>query len=164
MVMIPGYTYSFVADERDFWFVKTDSGGKLEWSKTYGGTRDEGAHSLVETSDGGYALSGYRISSDSPYRDFWFVKTDANGNIQWNQTYGGAGHEWAHSLVELSDGGYVLAGSTSSFGAGSYDFWLIRSDAQGIPEFPPWTILPLITVVALAFIFFRRKLSKKRLL
>jgi hypothetical protein len=68
--------------------------------------------------------------------DFWLVKTDALGNEEWNRTYGGAKNDFANSVVQMSDGGYAIAGDTLSFGAGDYDFWLIKTNSQGVPEFP----------------------------
>lgn len=84
---------------------------------------------MVETSDGGYAFSGWTNLFDA--LDFWLVKTDANGNMQWNKTYGGPGYEWAWALVQTGDGGYALAGFTDSFDAGNPDFWLVKTDASG---------------------------------
>jgi hypothetical protein len=110
-------------------FVKTDELGDLEWNKTYGGI----ACSLVATSDGGYALAGANYSTATNY-DFWLAKTDALGNIQWNRTYGGTGEDVAYSLVASTDGGYVLAGDTWSFGDGGADFWLVKTDANGVVE------------------------------
>jgi len=105
---------------------------------------------LVETSDGGYALTGSGL----------FVKTDGYGNVEWNQTYGGAHVEAAYALVVTSDGGYALAGYTRSFGAGYEDFWLVKTDAQGIPEFPSWTILPLLLFATVVVIIYKHKLPK----
>jgi predicted secreted protein len=96
------------------------------WSKTYGRTGEDEAYSLVQTSDGGYALAGETQSFGSGGRDFWLVKTDSNGKTQWNKTYGGTGDDWAQALVQTGDGGYALAGTTGSFGAGDYDLWLVR--------------------------------------
>ena len=101
------------------------------WSQTYGGAGQEVAHSLVETSDGGYALAGYTNSSGAGESDFWLGKIDAYGNMEWSQTYGGTEDDYAHSLVKTSDGGYAIAGWTNSFGAGSWDFWLIKTDGSG---------------------------------
>lgn len=95
--------------------------GQMEWNKTYGGSANvEEARSMVQTSDGGYALAG--VTATASERDFWFVKTDANGNELWNKTYGGTSYDEAYSVVKCSDGGYALAGYTDSFGAGSSDF------------------------------------------
>jgi len=128
---LAGYTYSFGAGYADFWLVKTDNYGNMEWSRTYGGAGSDRAHSLVETSDGGYAIAGYTGSFGAGDSDFWLVKTDANGNMEWNQTYGGAESDCAYSLVEASDGGFALAGYTYSFGSGKDDFWLVKTDRYG---------------------------------
>ena len=127
-------TWRSDASDFDFWLVKTDEFGSMEWNKTYGGTNDDVAFSLVATSDGGYALAGYATFLGEGSEDVWLVKTDANGNMEWNNTYGG-GHPWwndeAYSLVETSDGGYALAGSTQSPGTGSVNCWLLKTDGYG---------------------------------
>jgi len=129
---LAGYAYpSGSIDFDDFLLVKIDSSGSVQWSKTYGGTRDDEAYSVVQTSDEGYALAGCTWSYGAGGGDFWLVKTDANGNVQWRKTYGGIGWDEAHSVVQTSDGGYAIAGITLSFGAGSYDFWLVKTDASG---------------------------------
>ena len=130
------------------------------WSKTYGGEGEEVAHSLVETSDGGFALAGYTNSYGAGFDDFWLVKTDANGNMEWSQTYGGVEPDEANSLIQTSDGGYAIAGYTMSFGAGDSDFWLIKTDNQGIPEFPSWTILPLFVTATLIGILVRKRVMR----
>jgi hypothetical protein len=102
------------------------------WSQTYGGTEDELALSVIATSDGGYALTGWVRYSGAGGSDFWLVKTDSNGAMEWNRTYGGAKSDEAHSLVETADGGYAIAGFTS--GAEYRNFWLVKTDANGIME------------------------------
>ena len=113
----------------DAWLVKTDELGNMEWNKTYG-TEDnyDGAYSLVESSDGGYALAGYRSYGALSGWDVWLVKTDASGNMLWNKTFWhpGSDSDWVRSLVETSDGGYVLAGCKNN-----RDFWLIKTDSLG---------------------------------
>ena len=128
-----GSATSLGAGMTDFWLVKTDSWGNVQWNKTYGGANVDIAYSLIQTDDSGYALTGYTQSfSVGGYRDFWLVKTDAAGTEQWNQTYGGASNnDEAWSLVQTGDGGYALAGYTTSYGAGSSDFWLVKTDAAG---------------------------------
>jgi hypothetical protein len=128
---IAGYTRSYGAGNADFWLVKTDASGNALWNKTYGGTGEDYAYALVRTSDGGYALAGGTGSFGAGGYDAWLVKTDASGNMQWNKTYGGASDDWAYALVQTSDGGYAIAGYTDSYGAGSSDFWLIKTDASG---------------------------------
>jgi hypothetical protein len=108
------------------------AGASLElWSQTYGGTRSDSAEAMVQTSDGGFALAGYTKSFGAGSYDFWLVKTDEYGNMEWNQTYGGTWIDIAYALVETSDGGYAIAGSTESFGAGRRDFWLVKTDGDG---------------------------------
>ncbi len=124
----------------DFWLVKTDSAGIMQWNQTYGGTDADMARSLVETFDGGYALAG----------GHWFVKTDALGNMEWNKTYVG----YARALVAASDGGYAIGGIDNS------DFWLVKTDEFGVvPEYSSWFV-PALVLTASAFII----INKKRLL
>jgi len=126
-----GNTYSFGAGVDDFWLVKTDAGGNVEWNQTYGGANTELANSVIQTSDGGYAIAGWAQSFGAGGHDFWLIKTDQIGNMQWNQTYGGAYDDNAYSVIQTSDGGYAIAGGTSSSGAGGTDFWLIKTDETG---------------------------------
>ncbi len=158
-----GSTCSFGAGNHDSWLVKTDASGNMEWNQTYGGTEADGTTSLIQTSDGGYALLGSTESFGAGANDFWLVKTDASGNMQWNQTYGGTGSDIASSLIETSDGGYALAGYTYSNGAEKSDLWLVKTDEQGvIPEFPSWIILPLFLIATLFAIAIKKKLFHPR--
>jgi hypothetical protein len=116
---------------QDAWLVKTDGSGNMQWNQTYGGIGNDLAAALVQTSDGGYALAGLTRSFGAGNLDAWLVKTDTDGNVQWNKAYGGTYYEFAHALVQMSDGGYALAGRTNSSGAGDYDFWLVKTDAHG---------------------------------
>jgi hypothetical protein len=131
---IAGYTNSSGADNYDFWLIKTDTDGNVEWNRTYGGPEADRAYSLALTSDGGYAMTGSTWSFGAGSSDFWLVKTDELGNVEWNQTYGGTGTDEANSVFATSDGGYAIAGHTNSFGAGQRDFWLVKTDSSGIME------------------------------
>ena len=131
---ILGDTSSFGAGGSDFWLIKTDADGNMQWNKTYGGTGTETSGDMCLTSDGGYAMSGYTTSIGAGGQDFWLVKTDAAGNMLWNKTYGGTGNEYAYHVEQSLDGGYALLGQTNSFGAGNNDFWLVKTDASGIME------------------------------
>jgi len=126
---IAGYTYSYGAGNADFWLVKTDSTGNMQWQKTYGGTNFDEAYDLVQTGDGGYAIAGLTSSFGAGSYDFWLVKTDAAGNMQWNKTYGGTSDDGAYSLVQTSDGGYAMAGYTLS--TGEQSAWLVKTDDNG---------------------------------
>jgi hypothetical protein len=121
-------------DHEDVLLLKTDAYGNKEWSRLYGGSEEERYPEVVQTSDGGFALLCTTYSFGAGYADFWFIKTDEFGNMEWNQTYGGAEMDIPTSLLQLTDGSFVLAGSTMSFGNGGYDFWLIKTDDHGNVE------------------------------
>lgn len=129
-----GFTESFGNGNGDFWLVKTDSSGHAEWNHTYGGIGWDDPYSIIQTTDGGFVLTGSTESYGSGSNDFWLIKTDASGHAEWNQTYGGMEWDWAHTAIQMADGGFVIGGSTLSYGAGSQDFWLIRTDANGLVE------------------------------
>jgi hypothetical protein len=131
---VAGYTNSYGAGWSDVWLVKTDASGTLQWNQTYGGTVTDVGFSVVETSDGGYAIAGYTFSYGAGSADVWLVKTDANGNEQWNQTYGGTSADEGYSVVETVDGGYAVAGYTTSYGTGSADVWLVKTDSAGMVQ------------------------------
>ncbi|MGD8565963.1 MAG: hypothetical protein PVF96_06415 [Candidatus Bathyarchaeota archaeon] len=128
---IAGVTRSFGAGAEDFWLVKTDSNGNTQWSRTYGGTAQDNLMDLTQTLDGGYALVGHTQSFGFGFWDWWFVKTDSNGNHQWNTTFGGIGDDRLQHLAQTSDLGYILCGYTNSHGAGNYDYWLIKTNTLG---------------------------------
>ena len=128
--------------------VKTNSSGNMEWYQTYGLSTVNDATSGIQTSDGGYAITGYTANStNSAIVKTWLVKTDARGNPQWNQTYGGEGVNIAGAIAEANNGGYALGGYTNSTGAGEEDFWLIKTDANGVVAGAP-TSSPVPTTSA----------------
>jgi hypothetical protein len=132
--VLVGFTSSYGVGDWDFWLVKTNVDGNMLWHQTYGGTSGEGAFSLIQTADSGFAIAGATISYGVGDYDFWLVKTTADGTSQWNKTYGGTGNDQASSLVQTDDGGFALAGTTSSYGAGSGDFWLVKTTADGTSQ------------------------------
>jgi hypothetical protein len=132
--VVSGDTKSFGAGDKDFWLLKVDADGNMEWNKTYGGTSRDYHTFMCQTSDGGYALAGDTTSFGAGNKDFWLVKTDTDGNMEWNMTYGGTAIETEPALCLTSDGGYALAGYTISFGAGSQDGWLVKTDTDGNME------------------------------
>jgi hypothetical protein len=129
--IVAGSTYSFSAGLNDIFLIKTDANGNISWAKTYGGTNYDNAFSIQQTSDGGYIVAGFTGSFGAGAWDLFLIKTDANGNIQWAKTYGGTGDDKAYSVQQTSDGGYIVAGLTNSFGAGTEDILLIKTDASG---------------------------------
>jgi hypothetical protein len=188
--------------EGDFLLIKADSSGDMEWSKTYGSPDKDEGHVVVQSSNGGYVLAGLMWNRSGG--DAGLVKTDSVGNMQWKRNCG-EGIAWAMALtsdggyivtcsslvkidsegsiqwsqpyefgsaccvIQTSDGGYALAGTQMVIGddvpTGSYA-WLIKTDSEGnIPEFPSWTIVPLVVATTLIAIYFKKKtFSKSKLL
>ncbi len=129
-IMVGG-TYSFGAGSSDIFLIKTDAYGNLQWAKTYGGTDYDYAYSVQQTSDGGYIVAGHIGVLFGDYMDILLIKTDVYGNVIWAKTYGGANYDYAYSVQQTSDGGYIVAGGTWSFGAGIFDIFLIKTDENG---------------------------------
>jgi hypothetical protein len=129
--IVAGTTRSFGAGNYDFWVVKTDSSGDRQWSRTYGGGSCDQCYSVEQTSDGGYILAGNTQSFGAGGVDYWLVKTDSLGNVLWDRTFGGSHWDECYSVRQTSDGGYLLAGSTWSYGVGASDCWLVKTNANG---------------------------------
>jgi hypothetical protein len=153
--LLGGYSESNISGDKteinfglyDYWIVKVDSVGNVQWQNTIGGTGTDFLYSVKQTSDGGYILGG---QSDSPISgdktensnglyDYWIVKTDSIGNIQWQNTIGGSNEDKLSSVKQTSNGGYILGGSSASGvsgdksenSKGSYDYWIVNTDALG---------------------------------
>jgi len=128
---VAGWTKSKGSGEVDFWVIKLDKQGNQIWDRTYGGSGNDVASSLIQTTDGGYAVAGLTSSQGAGGGDFWVIKLDEQGNQIWDRTYGGSGADFAFSLIQTIDGGYAVAGFTSSQGAGNTDAWVIKLDENG---------------------------------
>lgn len=117
----------------DYWLIKLDENGAIEWQKTYGGENHEFVLSIDHTEDGGYVAAGYVEGTYGTVgHDCWIVKLDEKGSIQWQKTYGGPDFEECRSIQQTSDGGYIVAATTSSFGFGNQDdIWMLKLNANG---------------------------------
>jgi hypothetical protein len=129
--ILTGYNSSIDPGNYDLWLVKTDADGDSLWSKTYGGGDFEMGTSVNVTPDGGYIITGKTDSYGAGGSDLWLIKTDSNGDTLWTRTYGGASNEEGRSVRVASDGGYIITGSTGSYGNGSYDVWLLKTNTDG---------------------------------
>lgn len=115
----------------DVYLVKTDSSGNLVWEKTFGGTGWDYGNSVKATGDGGYIIAGYTKPSGAAHEDVYIIKTDSSGNLVWETTFGGADSDYSYDVQVTGDGGYIIAGTTLSSGAGFADVYLVKTDSSG---------------------------------
>jgi len=128
---IAGYTTSAGAGVEDVLVLKLSGSGELEWASTFGGEGYDAAFDLCPSTDGGVVVCGLTYSSGAAISDIYLVKVDAAGQAVWTKTYGGARIDRSAGIESLPDGGYVVAGGTSSSGAGNVDMYVLRLDSAG---------------------------------
>ena len=128
----------------DYWVVKLDSTGILQWQKALGGYNDDRAYYIEQTEEGGYIVAGYSSSKDGDVTtnhgssDYWVVKLDSIGNLQWQKSLGGSGPERVTCIKQTNDSGYIIAGFSKSNDGdvvgnkGDYDYWLVKLDGKGV--------------------------------
>jgi hypothetical protein len=129
--ILAGRTSSFGAGWWDAYLIKTDSAGNVLWTRTYGGTNDDDARSVQQTTTGGYIVLGGTQSFGHGGWDAYLIRADSNGDTLWTRTYGGTDLDAGNSVQQTSEGGYILAGTSYSFGAGNGDVYLIKTDSSG---------------------------------
>ncbi|MBC7778410.1 MAG: T9SS type A sorting domain-containing protein [Phycisphaerae bacterium] len=147
--IMAGYTASIDGDvtynhgNMDYWVVKLNNGGDIEWQKTYGGTGEDEGYAIQLTSEGGYVVMGSADSKDGDVpenhgnNDYWVVKLNNLGEMEWQKALGGSGTDDGRLVIQTSDGGYLVGGTDGSSDGqvvGGYlytDFWIVKLDANG---------------------------------
>jgi hypothetical protein len=154
--LLGGMSYSNISGDKtedtngstDYWIVKVNSIGTIQWQNTIGGDYLEYLHSIIQASDGGYLIGGYSLSNISGDKtensiggvDYWVVKTNASGIVQWENTIGGSNSDLLYSVFQSIDGGYLLAGTSYSGISGDKtenlngvnDYWIVKVDGIGV--------------------------------
>ena len=131
---LAGYKYITNFGDYDFFLVKFSSAGTVEWSRAVGGTDDDYGYSVVQTSDGGFAVAGETGSFGAGEQDLFLVKFSSTGTVEWSRAVGGRSTDIGYSVVQTSDGGFVVAGKTENFGAGEQDLFLVKFSSTGSVE------------------------------
>ncbi|MEG1592256.1 T9SS type A sorting domain-containing protein [Chryseobacterium sp.] len=128
----------------DFWIVRLDPSGTIQWQKSLGGSYSDIANAIQQTSDGGYIVAGESnsingdVTGNHGNADYWIVKLDSSGNIQWQKSLGGSNRDAANSVKQTLDGGYIVAGESNSTNGditgnhGNSDYWIVKLDPSGI--------------------------------
>ena len=128
----------------DSWIVKMNGSGVPEWKKSFGGTGIDLSNAIQQTVDGGYIFTGWSNSIDGDvtgnfgFEDVWVVKLDNIGNIQWQKSFGGTGNDQSYDIQQTTDGGYIIAGISSSndidvsSNNGCFDYWIVKLNNTGI--------------------------------
>ena len=148
--VLAGETYSDGAGGSDVFLIKTTENGSLSWAKTYGGSSHERGIEVIQTTDGGFAISGFSNSFSNGDFDYYLIKTDASGSLLWSKIYGDLGGDYARAINQTPDGGFVIAGSTNGFDSRGEKIYLVKTDANGESgcyDGPANTIVNLLNVV-----------------
>lgn len=142
----------------DAWLVKTDAKGEVEWTQTYGSSEQDQASSVIQTSDGGFAIVGWTVSFEEGFHYAWLIKTNANGIVDWQQTLDSACSTKADSVIETQEGVIVIAGACNN-GTGLYA-WLLKTIL--LDTTTPMFFVPELTIIIIFTVLMAFKMSKKR--
>jgi len=129
--IVAGWTWSFGSGSQDAYILKLNEKGEVEWQKTFGGKKSDGASSLQQTTDGGYIVAGWTESFGSGGHDVYILKLNSEGQLEWQKTFGGKGEDEANSVQQTTDGGYIVAGWTKSFDSEYKDIYILKLNSKG---------------------------------
>ncbi|MDD5528469.1 MAG: T9SS type A sorting domain-containing protein [bacterium] len=130
--IVAGYTAPTTSENTgDIYLLKINSTGDTVWTKIYGDSADDRAYSVKQSFDNGFIIAGYTASFGHGKEDVYLIKTDSAGDTLWTKTYGGTEDEEGALVQQTSDSGFIIAGTTNSFGAGNADVYLIKTNSSG---------------------------------
>jgi hypothetical protein len=129
--IVTGVTKAFVTNDEDILLMRIDANGDTLWTRRYGGAGADQGRSVQETPDGGYIIGGWTESFGAVLGDLYLIRVDSVGDTLWTGRYGGDGAESGYCIDQTSDGGYIMGGYSSSWGAGGADAYLVKTDANG---------------------------------
>ncbi|MDA9262358.1 T9SS type A sorting domain-containing protein [bacterium] len=129
--ILSGYTESYGLGVRDIYVLRLDEMGDTLWAKSYGGNGIDGSNDMIQTNDGGFAIVGNTFSFGEGVSDVYVIKISENGTLKWATAYGGALNDFGNAISETSDSGFVISGSTESFGSGQRDVYVLKIDSIG---------------------------------
>ncbi len=129
--IITGRTNSYGDENGDVLIIKTNHEGIVSWTKSYGGVKRDVGNSIHQTIDGGYIIAGQTESIGSENSDLYIIKTNKLGDSLWTRTYGGSDWDVGESIQQTNEGGYIVVGSTGSYGNEEGDVFLIKTDHNG---------------------------------
>jgi hypothetical protein len=129
-LIVVGFSSSFSTSPQAY-LLKTDLDGTVEWGRVFGGPAAEYAYDVALAHDGGFIVVGETYSFGAGLSDVYIIKVSDSGILEWTKFYGGSATDWGEAVVPTADGGYVITGFTSSFGAGNYDVYLLKIDVDG---------------------------------
>jgi len=129
--VIVGSTYSFGHGSSDIWLIKTNETGVMLWNKTYGGAGYDRGGGVVQTFDGGFAITGGITPYSTKWEDVCLIRTDENGDELWCSLFGGNDLDHGNSIIQTADGDFLIAGTTHSYGPKGFNGWVIKVDENG---------------------------------
>jgi hypothetical protein len=132
--ILTGVTTSYGSGMMDLWLIKVTKTGEELWNRTYGGKGDDKGVSIIQADDGGYAIAGTTTQGGPGWANVWLLKTNDAGSEEWNITFNSETNDEAYSVAATGDDGYIITGSTKTYGAGKNDIWLIKINGTGGEE------------------------------
>lgn len=129
--IVCGITSSFGAGQGDIWLLKLNTLGDTIWSKIYGGSGYDSGKDVLEVDGGGYVIIGYSYSFGTGYSDIWLLRINEEGDTLWTKTFGGSDFDYANSIIQTSDGSYLIGGTSKYPGLPDSDIWLIKTNSNG---------------------------------